>query len=129
MALATCPPEVNGRTHRRLEDVRRLVDRMHHELHRLIVNLRPSVLDDLGLAAAIQWFAERQLPSVAVRCELELDTRLPSELETAIFRAVQEAIVNIARHAHAESVLIQGVDRRRRAHGRDRGRWGWVQAG
>jgi signal transduction histidine kinase len=107
MALATCPPEVNGRTHRRLEDVRRLVDRMYHELHRLIVNLRPSVLDDLGLAAAIQWFAERQLPGVAVRCELDLDTRLPSELETAIFRAVQEAIVNIARHAHAESVLIQ----------------------
>lgn len=108
MALASCPPETNGQTHRRLEDVRRLVDRMHHELHRLIVNLRPSVLDDLGLAAAIQWFAERQLPAVAVRCELDLETRLPSELETAIFRAVQEAIVNIARHARAETVLIQG---------------------
>lgn len=108
MALASCPLELNGQTHRRLEDVRRLVDRMHHELHRLIVNLRPSVLDDLGLAAAIQWFAERQLPAVAVRCELDFETRLPSELETAIFRAVQEAIVNIARHAHAESVLIQG---------------------
>ena len=107
MALASCPPEVNGQTHHRLEDVRRLVDRMHHELHRLIVNLRPSVLDDLGLAAAIHWFAERQLPSVAVRCELDLETRLTSEIETAIFRSVQEAIVNIARHAHAESVLIQ----------------------
>ena len=109
MAIAACSPEINGRTHRRLEDVRRLVDRMHHELHRLIVNLRPSVLDDLGLAAAIQWFAERQLASVSVRCELEFDTRLPSEIETAIFRAVQEAIVNIARHAHAETVLIQGA--------------------
>ncbi|HEX6974138.1 MAG TPA: ATP-binding protein [Vicinamibacterales bacterium] len=108
MALASCHPEINGQTHRRLEDIRRLVDRMHHELHRMIVNLRPSVLDDLGLAAAIQWFAERQLPKVAVRCEIEFDTRLPSELETAIFRAVQESIVNIARHAHAESVLIQG---------------------
>ncbi len=108
MALAACAPEVSGQTHRRLEDIRRLVDRMHHELHRLIVNLRPSVLDDLGLAAAIHWFAERQLPSVAVRCELDFETRLPTELETAIFRAVQEAIVNIARHAHAESVLVQG---------------------
>jgi signal transduction histidine kinase len=107
MALASCAPEVNGQTHRRLEDIRRLVDRMHHELHRLIVNLRPSVLDDLGLAAAIQWFVERQLPNVAARCELDLDTRLPSEIETAIFRAVQEAVVNIARHARAESVLIQ----------------------
>jgi signal transduction histidine kinase len=109
MALASCPAEINGQTHRRLEDVRRLVDRMYHELHRLIVNLRPSVLDDLGLSAAVHWFAERQLPSVAVRCELDLEDRLPSEIETAIFRAVQEAIVNISRHAHAESVLIQGA--------------------
>ena len=109
MALASCPPEVNGQTNRRLQDIRRLVDRMHHELHRMIVNLRPSVLDDLGLAAAIQWFAERQLPGVAVRCELELDVRLPTELETAIFRAVQESLVNVARHARAESVLIQGA--------------------
>jgi signal transduction histidine kinase len=67
------------------------------------------VLDDLGLAPAIQWFAERQLPAVSLRCELEFDTRLPSEIETAIFRAVQEAIVNIARHARAETVLIQGA--------------------
>jgi len=95
----------------RLDDARRLVGRMHDELHRLIVNLRPSVLDDLGLAAAIRWFAERQLGSagIAVRCELgELDVRLPPEIETATFRAVQEALVNIGRHASAESVLIQG---------------------
>lgn len=111
VALATCGGAADDATHQRLAEVRRLVDRMHHELHRLIVNLRPSVLDDLGLAAAIAWFAERQLAhsGVAVRCELgDLDLRLPSEIETAIFRAVQESIVNIARHANAESVLIQG---------------------
>jgi signal transduction histidine kinase len=108
-ALATGAPAA---TTQRLADVRRLVDRMHQELHRMIVNLRPSVLDDLGLAAAIQWFAERHLngAGVGVRCELtDLDVRLPPEVETALFRAVQEAIVNIARHAHAESVLIQGA--------------------
>ena len=99
-------------TRERLSDVRRLVDRMQEELHRLIVNLRPSILDDLGLAAAIRWFAGRQLGSagVAVRCEVaDLERRLPSEIETALFRAVQEAVVNIARHAGAESVLIQGT--------------------
>ena len=107
MAMATCEPE----TRHRLADVRRLVDRMDTELHRLIVNLRPSVLDDLGLAAAIQWFAERHLGSagIAVRCEVgDLDERLPPDTETALFRAVQEAIVNVSRHAQAESVLIQG---------------------
>jgi len=111
VALATCAGAVDDATHQRLAELRRLVDRMHHELHRMIVNLRPSVLDDLGLAAAIAWFADRQLAhsGVAVRCELgDLDLRLPSEIETAIFRAVQEAIVNVARHANAESVLIQG---------------------
>jgi signal transduction histidine kinase len=115
LALAACPHTADAAAMRdRLADVRGLVKRMHGELHRMIVNLRPSVLDDLGLAAAIGWFAERQVATagIAVRCELEeledLDTRLPSEIETAIFRAVQEALVNITRHAHAETVLIQG---------------------
>jgi signal transduction histidine kinase len=115
LALAGCPETLDAAAMReRLADVRGLVKRMHGELHRMIVNLRPSVLDDLGLAAAIGWFAERQVAraGIAVRCELEeldeLETRLPPEIETAIFRAVQEALVNITRHAHAETVLIQG---------------------
>lgn len=108
-ASATSPdPE----TRHRLADLRRLVDRMHHGLNRLIVNLRPSVLDDLGLAAAIAWLAPRQFdPSrTMVRCELDdlEDLRLSAEFEIAIFRAVQEAITNVARHANADTVLIQG---------------------
>jgi signal transduction histidine kinase len=80
-------------------------------VHRLIADLRPSVLDDLGLTSAIAWCADRHLRSngVAVRCEFSgLDRRLPPEHETAVFRVVQEAIANVERHARAESVLIQG---------------------
>lgn len=94
----------------RMDEVRRLADRMHDELHRLIVDLRPSVLDDLGLADAIRWLADRNLASrgVAVRCEIaELDGRLSPEVETALFRAVQEALANITRHSQADAVLIQ----------------------
>lgn len=83
-------------------------------VHRLIADLRPSVLDDLGLTSAIAWCADRHLRShgVAVRCEFSgLDRRLPPEHETAVFRVVQEAIANIDRHARAESVLIQGMVR------------------
>jgi signal transduction histidine kinase len=106
MALGSSGAEAQ----RRMDDARKIVSRMHQGLHRLIVNLRPSVLDDLGLAAAIRWVAERELAGLNVRCELtDLDERLPSEIETAVFRAVQESIVNIARHAQAESVLIQGA--------------------
>ena len=112
LALAACDEPPAGTARRRLADVRALVKRMHGELHRMIVNLRPSVLDDLGLAAAIRWFADRQLASagIAVRCEVnELDERLPPEVETATFRAVQEALVNVSRHASADSVLVQGT--------------------
>lgn len=83
-------------------------------VHRLIADLRPSVLDDLGLTSAIAWCADRHLRShgVAVRCEFSgLDRRLPPEHETAVFRVVQEAIANIDRHARAETVLIQGAIR------------------
>jgi signal transduction histidine kinase len=93
-------------------DLRMLLDRMHDGLHRIIVNLRPTVLDDLGLAAAIEWLAEHQLrrAGIVARCELgELqDCRADTEVEIALFRVVQEAITNIVRHADASAVLIQG---------------------
>ena len=93
-------------------DLRGLVDRMHDSLHRVIVNLRPSVLDDLGLAAAIEWLAEHQLRrgGIAARCELgELqECRADSVVEIALFRVVQESMTNIVRHASASAVLIQG---------------------
>jgi signal transduction histidine kinase len=98
----------------RLDEVKALAVRTLEGVHRLILDLRPSVLDDLGLFSAIRWYAERQLGErgVAVRCEIhELDHRLPSEAEIALFRICQEAMNNIARHAKAESVLIQlGAD-------------------
>jgi signal transduction histidine kinase len=99
-------------TRERLFEIGELVHRMHEELARLIVNLRPSVLDDLGLAAAIAWFAEHHLGTAGLsfRCELDdLTARLSPEAEIAIFRAVQEAIVNVSRHARAETVLIQAA--------------------
>jgi len=96
---------------KRVEDARALAVRTLEEVHRLIVDLRPSVLDDLGLKSAIQWYADRTLKTrgVSVRCEFSgLDEgRLPFEVETAVFRCAQEAMTNIARHANADGVLVQ----------------------
>jgi signal transduction histidine kinase len=94
----------------RLDEVKALAVRTIEEIHRLILDLRPSVLDDLGLLPAIRWYAERYLEArgISVRCEFEkVDQRLPPALETAVFRVCQEAMSNIARHAKAETVLIQ----------------------
>ncbi len=94
----------------RLEEARALAVRTIEEVHRMILDLRPSVLDDLGLQSAIRWYAERQLTGrgVSVRCEFDApDRRFPAAFETALFRVCQEAMSNIARHAQAETVLVQ----------------------
>jgi signal transduction histidine kinase len=94
----------------RLEEAKALAVRTIEEVHRMILDLRPSVLDDLGLQSAIRWYAERHLVSrgLSVRCEFEAeDRRFPAAFETALFRICQEAMSNIARHAQAESVLVQ----------------------
>jgi signal transduction histidine kinase len=94
----------------RLDEVKALAVRTLEEVHRLILDLRPAVLDDLGLFSALRWYAERTLGSrgIAVRCEIqELDRPLPPEISIALFRIGQEAMNNIARHAGADSVLIQ----------------------
>ncbi len=98
----------------RLAEAKGLTVRTLEELHRIIFDLRPSVLDDLGLLSAIRWYAERHLEprGISVRCEFGgLAGRLMPELETALFRVAQEAITNIAKHSGAETVLIQCLER------------------
>lgn len=78
-------------------------------VHKIMFDLRPSMLDHLGLVPALRWFAESRLGPKGVRVSIEEVTppkRLSPEVETAIFRIVQEAITNIARHAAARNVHI-----------------------
>lgn len=103
--------EQDGAVKGRLSDLEALARRTLDDLHRLIFDLRPSVLDDLGLFPAIRWLGGRHLAprGIAVRYEFEGEEgpRLSPVVETALFRAVQEAITNIVRHAGAETVLVQ----------------------
>jgi signal transduction histidine kinase len=94
----------------RLESLKRLVNQSLADLHHVIYDLRPSILDDLGLAAAIRWLADEHLRRTGVAVKVEcygIDERLPSDIETAVFRVVQEALSNIERHSEADAVLAQ----------------------
>ena len=93
----------------RLESLRGLTSEAVEEVRRLIRDLRPSLLDDLGLVAAIGWYVENYLAPAGVKAELETQgfkRRLPPTVEITLFRVVQEAITNIVKHAQAKTARI-----------------------
>jgi PAS domain S-box-containing protein len=80
------------------------------ELQSIIYDLRPALLDDLGLIPVLRWYARERLEAQGTCVTLTVDGesgRLPAEVETALFRIGQEAITNISRHAGARHVTIQ----------------------
>ena len=107
-AMATMAP---GASRDRMAEAKALTLRTLDGIRSLCFDLRPSVLDDLGLFPAIQWYAENTLKplGVAVRCEFDetIKYSLPAQVNITLFRAAQEAITNVAKHAKAETMLIQ----------------------
>jgi PAS domain S-box-containing protein len=76
---------------------------------RICSELRPGILDDLGLAAAVEWQAQEFERRTGVRCEVTSSLaaeRLDRELSTALFRILQESLTNVARHAQAARVRV-----------------------
>jgi signal transduction histidine kinase len=108
-ALDSAAPPDPGR----LEDCRRLIDEAIQNVRELSHLLRPTILDDFGLDAGIRWLAERfgQRTGIEVDYKSSFNGRLPDETETHLFRIVQEALTNIARHSGATRVAI-ALDRK-----------------
>ncbi len=101
--------DTEPRSQASLEQMRHLTDTALDSIHRIIFDLRPTMLDHLGLIPAIRWYAEQRLaePETAFNIrEIGAPCRLPPAVETALFRVVQEAINNIARHAKAAHALF-----------------------
>ncbi len=103
--LSSAPAEAKER----LSRMKAMAGRTLDSIHRLIFDLRPSVLDDLGLPAALRWSAETHLEPLGIDLTFDVigtERRLPPEIETTLFRIGQEVVANIVRHAEAESVGI-----------------------
>jgi signal transduction histidine kinase/PAS domain-containing protein len=102
---------------RKLDDMARATDEILRAVRRIASDLRPGILDDLGLAAAIEWQAEDFGRRTQIPCEVRsdlTDLQLERGLATNVFRIFQEALTNIARHASASRVDVAlGLD-----HGR-----------
>src|SRR5262249_44571784 len=90
----------------RLDDSVALVEQMLQQVRALSLALRPALLDDLGLAPALELPLER--PGIAIDFAAEpLEGCLPWEMETACFRVAQEALTNVVRHARARRVRVE----------------------
>jgi signal transduction histidine kinase len=91
------------------QEVRDLVVATLQDVRRLAVELRPAALDDFGLAAALERLTENFAEQTGLAVELESglgEERLPADIETVLYRLVQEALTNVVKHAHAERVSI-----------------------
>jgi signal transduction histidine kinase len=87
-----------------------LVDSLLAQLRRLSLELRPPILDDLGLVVALDWYIGRYRKQTSIHVDFRQTPnfrRLPAILETALFRTVQEALTNIARHAGTNQAVVR----------------------
>jgi PAS domain S-box-containing protein len=91
------------------ESILRLVDQTIQSVRRIATELRPGVLDDLGLVAAVEWAAEEFAARSGTRLRMDLpreDLIIDQECATAIFRIFQETLTNVTRHAEATQVEV-----------------------
>ncbi len=94
----------------RLDQVKQLAVETLEGVKRIVLDLRPRLLDDYGLLPAIRWYAEERLQQAGIDVTIDVqgnEVRLPSHIEIGIFRVIQEAVNNIARHSHATQAAIR----------------------
>lgn len=92
-----------------LQDSMEIVEQAIQQVRNLSLDLRPSLLDDLGLIATLRWYLDRQVRWAGLNAHFTAtppDLQLPGNLETVCFRLVQEALTNALRHAQAKTIWV-----------------------
>ncbi len=102
-------PAHDARLATAVAEAKQLVDKMFRTVRDLALGLRPSMLDDLGLRAALEWHIRDISRRYGVEVELSVDgdlATLPDRYQTCVYRAVQEALTNCVRHAKAKTITV-----------------------
>lgn len=104
---AEIPPPLGGR----VQEIRGHLDRVEDQLRHISHELRPTILDDLGLLPALEFLAGgiTKRTSLAISVQGSTNGRLTSSIETTLYRSVQEALVNASKHAHATRAMVEVI--------------------
>ena len=103
------PPSCTKGIKDRLADADALTEKILGQIHELTLELRPHMLDDLGLVPTLRWYTERLSRRLNIQIlftQKNWKRRLTPEIRTALFRIIQEALTNVAKHARAKKVRI-----------------------
>jgi PAS domain S-box-containing protein len=93
----------------RIGSLNKLIDTTIQSVRRISAELRPGVLDDLGLISALEWYVEEYQQRTKIKCKLllgEISNNLESDISIAIYRIIQESLTNVARHANASKIIL-----------------------
>ena len=107
--LETTKNQATGRQRENLEEVQSAVSDIIDQVREMSLNLRPSMLDDMGLVPTLQWHIDRYGKQTGIHVNFQSDEfphRFPLEVETAAYRIVQEALTNVARYAQVDEVFV-----------------------
>jgi two-component system, NarL family, sensor histidine kinase UhpB len=109
LVMSSVAHDVDPSLHERFQEVGTILDQVEGQLRRLSHELRPTILDDLGLVPALEFLADSvsTRAGLSVRVRSSLRDRYTQKIETAVYRVVQEALTNVTKHAGAKNVEIR----------------------
>jgi signal transduction histidine kinase len=108
LAMSSVAHDIDPSLQGRLQEVGTILDQVEKQLRRLSHELRPTILDDLGLVPALEFLADSvsTRAGLSIRIHSSLRDRYAQKIETAVYRVIQEALTNVTKHARANNVEI-----------------------
>jgi len=107
--LENAKHQASGTQRSNLEEIQKSVSDIIGQVRDMSLNLRPSMLDDLGLVPTLQWHIDRYTSQTGIHVIFQCDEfpeRFPTEIESAAYRIIQEALTNAARHAQVKEIFV-----------------------